>query len=130
MTSAFSKLLIVFSGTILIFQGPLWAKEWDRGEIEYKSKCAVCHGTDAKGNGPFAAQLKTAPADLTKLAKKNGGVFPQSAVEQTIDGKKQVEAHGPRDMPVWGYRYMGGGDAARKTRQQALIDYLKRIQEK
>ena len=66
----------------------------------------------------------------SRLAKRNGGVFPENAVNETIDGRKEVEAHGPRDMPVWGYRYMRGDDVARKTRQQALIDYLRRMQER
>jgi hypothetical protein len=81
----------------------------------------------------LAAQLKTAPTDLTRLAKKNEknrGVFPQSAVNEIIDGRQAVEAHGPRDMPVWGYQYRPGEQAGQKTRLGALIDYLNRIQEK
>lgn len=125
------KLLIVVTGAILAFEGPLWAENRDLGRIEFQSKCAVCHGIDAKGKGPLAAQLKTAPADLTGLAKKNGGTFPQNAVEQIIDGRQDVEAHGPRDMPVWGNRYVRGvEDLGRKTRQQALIDYLNHLQVK
>lgn len=132
MNTAALKLLTVFSSTILVFQGSAWAKDWDKGQIEYKSRCAVCHGVDAKGNGPLAAYLKITPADLTQLAKKNGGVFPQSAVNETIDGRHAVEAHGPRDMPVWGYQYQyrPGEQAGQKTRLDALIDYLDRIQEK
>lgn len=133
MNSAALKFL-VFSGSLLVFQGPVWPKDWDKGQIEYKSKCATCHGSDAKGHGPFASQIKSVPPDLTQLAKKNGGVFPRKAVEQTIDGRQDVEAHGPRDMPVWGYRFSSGGwgaeHAGQKSRQEALIDYLERIQEK
>ena len=133
MNIAALELLTVFTGAILVFQGPALAKDWDRGQIEYKSRCAVCHGVDAKGDGPLAAQLKTAPADLTRLAKKNEknrGVFPQSAVKEIIDGRQDVEAHGPRDMPVWGYQYRPGEQAGQKMRLDALIDYLNRIQEK
>ena len=129
MNVAALKLIVVFSGACLLFQGPAGAKDWDRGKIEYKSKCAVCHGMNAKGDGPFASQLKIAPADLTQLAKKNGGVFPQDSVEETIDGRKEDAAHGPRDMPVWGYRYNLRGEAGQKSRLDALIGYLKRIQE-
>lgn len=124
------KLPMIFIGALLGVHGPAWSKDWDKGQIEYKSKCAVCHGVDGKGGGPLAAQLKTAPADLTQLAKRSGGVFPQGAVIETIDGRKDVEAHGPRDMPVWGYRPMRGDEPGRKTREQALVDYLGRIQEK
>lgn len=123
------RLLVVGSGAVLVSGGPVLAEEFDRGKIEYASKCAVCHGLDAKGDGPFARQLKTAPADLTQLAKRNGGVFPEGTVNETIDGTKDVEAHGPRDMPIWSYKYGGGNYPGRKTRQQALIDYLRHIQE-
>jgi mono/diheme cytochrome c family protein len=132
MNKAGLKLLIVLSGTVVLSQpqGQVWAKDLDRGEREYLSRCAACHGVGAKGNGPLATQLKIAPTDLTRLAERNGGIFPQSAVNEKIDGRQEVEAHGLRDMPVWGYRYMRGDDIGRKTRQQALIDYLRRIQEK
>ncbi len=66
---------VVVSGAILLFQNPVWSQEHDSdlGKIEYQSKCASCHGSDAKGDGPLADQLKIGPADLTQLAKKNGG---------------------------------------------------------
>lgn len=63
------------------------------------------HGSAAKGDGPMADQLGTAPAGLTQLAKKNGGIFPINAVYEKIDGRQEVKAHGSREMPVWGYRY-------------------------
>ncbi len=47
-----------------------------RGPDLYHAHCAACHGSDGKGNGPAAAALKTKPADLTVLAKNNGGKFP------------------------------------------------------
>ena len=123
-----SRLLVVGSGAALVLVGPVLAEDFDRGKLEYMSKCAACHGLDAKGGGPFATQLKTTPADLTQLANKNGGIFPEAAVKETIDGIKDVAAHGPRDMPVWGYRYrVGRGE---KTRLEALVDYLGRVQQK
>lgn len=132
MSKAGQKLFMVILGIVVVFQpqGWVWAKDPDRGWLEYRSKCGVCHGVDAKGDGPLATQLKTPPPDLTRLAKRNGGVFPEDAVKETIDGRKDVEAHGPRDMPVWGYRYVHGDDFKQKTRQQVLVDYLRSIQEK
>ncbi len=143
---------IVVSGAILLFETPVWAQDHDSdlGKIEYQSKCASCHGSDAKGDGPMADQLKIAPADLTQLAKKNGGVFPLGAVYEKIDGRQEVKAHGPRDMPVWGYRYlpspnpapgaksieswswldMPDPEAVIRNRILALVDYLYRVQEK
>jgi mono/diheme cytochrome c family protein len=121
------RLLVVISGAALVFVGPVSAGGLERGELEFRSKCAACHGLDAKGDGPFATQIITAPADLTQLAKRNGGIFPEAAVKETIDGIKDVAAHGPRDMPVWGIRYrVGRGE---KTRIEALVDYLRRIQQ-
>jgi len=45
-----------------------------RAEL-YKAYCAVCHGEDAKGNGPMTKSLKSLPPDLTRLFARNGGVF-------------------------------------------------------
>ena len=50
--------------------------------------------------------LKVPPPNLTVLAKKNKGVLPFSAVYEIIDGRKTVMAHGTRDMPIWGDRYV------------------------
>lgn len=97
---------LLVSGAILLLEAPAQAQDQDLGKMEYQSKCASCHGTDAKGDGPIADQLKTSPANLTQLGKKNGGVFPLGAVYEKIDGRQEVKAHGPREMPVWGYRYM------------------------
>jgi len=148
MTKASLKMLVVVPGIILICHGPVLAKDRDMGKIEYQSRCAVCHGPDGKGNGPMASQLRTAPSDLTQISKKNGGVFPVSVVYEVIDGRQEVKAHGPRDMPVWGERYvpslslspkrakswkwadMPDPEPIIRTRILGLIDYLSRIQER
>jgi hypothetical protein len=44
--------------------------------------------------------LKTPPADLTVLAKRNDGVFPIAAVNEIIDGRMLIAAHGNREMPA------------------------------
>ena len=145
-----AKALISAGAVLLAFQAQAWAQKVDSGKAEYLSSCAVCHGTDAKGKGSLAGQLKAAPADLTQLAKKNDGVFPLNAVYEKIDGRQDVKAHGPRDMPIWGYRYspipMAPNQASNPKSPQSylsydpepmtrgrilsLIDYLYRIQEK
>lgn len=107
------------------------AQRTDVGQTEYQSSCAACHGVNAKGDGPVSKELKTRPADLTVLAKNNNGVFPYDTVYQMIDGRNTtVGSHGTREMPIWGYRF-GPPQAFRfKNRVLAVIDYLKRIQEK
>ena len=82
------------------------AQDFDEGKSEYQSSCAACHGEDGKGNGPVSSQLKVPPSDLTVLAKKNNGVFPVKSVYEVIDGRQAVLAHGTRDMPIWGNRYI------------------------
>ena len=77
----------------------------DIGKREYDNNCAVCHGAGGKGDGPYAGIIDTKVPDLTTLQKANNGVFPYDSVYQTIDGRKEVKAHGSRDMPIWGNEY-------------------------
>ena len=129
--------------------GARWAQDNDVGQVEYLSSCAACHGSDGKGNGPLSVELKSKPADLTVLARKNNGVFPLNAIYETIDGRKLVNAHGTREMPIWGFKYMPSPNQALsptpadkylnssydpnveiRSRVLAIVDYLNRIQEK
>ena len=71
-----------------------WEQANDVGEVEYLTSCSACHGLDGRGDGPLRGELKSKPADLTVLAKKNNGVFPLNAIYETIDGRKSVSAHG------------------------------------
>ena len=72
------------------------------GDVTYRTYCAVCHGTDGKGNGPAAAALKTAPADLTTYAQRHGGQFSAVELREVIEGERPIAAHGTREMPIWG----------------------------
>lgn len=126
-----------------------WEQANDVGEVEYLTSCSACHGLDGRGDGPLRGELKSKPADLTVLAKKNNGVFPLNAIYETIDGRKSVSAHGTSEMPIWGFRYMPSPnqalgpaaadkylnlsynpDFAVRNRVLALVDFLNRIQEK
>lgn len=73
-----------------------------KGKIIYARYCASCHGPEARGDGPTAADLRVPPPDLTTLASRSGGTFPFDAVAQAIDGRKTTRGHGSPDMPVWG----------------------------
>jgi mono/diheme cytochrome c family protein len=134
------RFAILVSGSALLTSAAC-AQDSDPGKSEFQSSCAACHGIDAEGKGPLSRQLKVLPADLTVLAKKNNGVFPFQTIYEVIDGRKEVAAHGTRDMPIWGNRYgpnvaqtfiVPGFDPESTIRMRILtiIDYLNRIQKK
>jgi mono/diheme cytochrome c family protein len=109
------------------------------GERDYETYCASCHGLEAKGDGPVAEFLALTPADLTQLAKRNGGPFPAAQVAEIIDGRRIVKIHGPRDMPVWGdwFKIEAGTETKDSTREsmvqsriRALVAYLETLQER
>lgn len=115
----------------------------DRGRREFERSCAVCHGAEARGDGPLRPFLVIPPSDLTQLARRNGGRFPTREVMEIIDGRRMpsVGAHGPREMPVWGDVYVeqAQDDPAAiklhpewsvRARITALVDYLGRMQVK
>jgi len=114
-------------------QLPEGAKAIPAGSGLFSTYCVVCHGNDAKGTGPLADSLKRKPADLTMLAKNNGGTFPRDMVARIIDGRDPVKGHGGGDMPVWGdafERSVEAGPQAVKDRIEALADYLATMQVK
>jgi mono/diheme cytochrome c family protein len=103
------------------------------GQEMFTAYCAVCHGTDAKGNGPAASALKTAPADLTQLTKKNGGTYPALKVTSVIRGTADLPAHGSKEMPVWGELFWSmsrGHEGQVQQRVANLTQYIETLQEK
>jgi mono/diheme cytochrome c family protein len=110
------------------------------GRLYFRQYCAQCHGPTGVGNGPVAASLKKKPANLTVLAKNNGGVFPEKEVYEYINGAKTVAAHGTREMPIWGTTFQtrqqalsGSGGPALTPREvkekiDILVDYIKSLQ--
>ena len=111
----------------------------DYGKIEYQSNCAVCHGETGEGGGPYVSFINKTPPDLTTLSKRNGGVFPIQRVYEIIDGQGvEIQAHGPRDMPIWGAEYASKAgehlayypEVFARTRILVLVDYLYRMQKK
>lgn len=101
------------------------------GKEMYINHCAACHGASAKGDGPAATALKTAPSDLTALAKKNGGKFPADHVYNSIVGDLNVPAHGTPEMPIWGNVYRGmskGHQTEVQQRVSNLTSYIESLQ--
>lgn len=103
------------------------------GKEMFVSYCASCHGKDAKGDGPAANALKQLPADLTTLAKRNGGKYPTDKVNAILRGQTSLMAHGDQEMPVWGpvfWRLSGGHEEQVQMRIANLNHYLESLQEK
>ena len=105
------------------------------GAEMFQRYCASCHGTGAEGNGPVAPVLKVPPADLTRIAARRSGTFPDAEIARFIDGRFDVVAHGTREMPVWGLTFSQQDvtkgedpDAVARGRIEALVEYLKTIQ--
>lgn len=102
------------------------------GKNRYMDYCAVCHGADGMGNGPFAKMLHKQPSDLTVLSKNAGGAFPFDRVFETIDGREHLGgAHGSKEMPIWGAEWKVDnvvGATALRGRILEMIIYLRSIQ--
>lgn len=101
----------------------------------YERSCASCHGVKGLGDGPVAPLIKIPVPDLTRMGARNGGEFPREAVRLIIDGRQDRRAHGPRDMPVWGWSFYDAtsqNDATARANANAmierLVDYLQSIQ--
>ncbi|MBU2581582.1 MAG: cytochrome c [Alphaproteobacteria bacterium] len=102
------------------------------GEDEFLWNCAECHGFEGKGDGPLAKALIKPPADLTKIAERNVGVFPEDTIAAMIAGKESVMGHQSFQMPKFWERFersegQRGFDPA-EVRIKAIVDYLKTIQ--
>lgn len=101
------------------------------GQDLYNQKCAICHGPEGKGDGVLGVQLKVRPADLSHLSQRNAGTFPFWQVYAKIDGREDIAAHGPRDMPVWGTdeRYEGTRGRLASGQILQIVFFLQSIQE-
>ena len=99
----------------------------------YKRYCAVCHGNDLKGNGPISPEFKNPPSDLTTLAQRHEGKFPDAYVEDALRNGVKKPAHGNTEMPIWGplFASIPGTDAELVSiRILNLTNYIKSMQAK
>ncbi len=127
---------------VMVLGNAVHAQAITLGEFEYQNSCVACHGASGTGAGPVSDFISGAVVpDLTLLQSNNGGVFPVTAVYETIDGSDAASAHGTRDMPIWGHRFREratdasdphfsavGAEGYVNTRILALIEYLASIQ--
>ena len=120
----------VAGAQVKIEKGPVTRTSPASGKEMFNEYCAVCPGTAGKGDGPAATALKKAPADLTQLAAKNSGKFPDVRVMRYIGGEDTVAAHGTRDMPMWGevFHSMNRDSGVTQLRISNLTDYVKGLQ--
>jgi mono/diheme cytochrome c family protein len=134
----------------LILALPLWAAAQSAPKIEhapapqstpasgkamFETYCTPCHGVDGRGDGPAAPAMRNQPADLTKLAAKYNGTFPDMEVAEALRAGPTPSnslAHGSETMPVWGtvFRSLSSGDKAKAAlRIHNLVEYIRTIQQ-
>ena len=124
---------LLYAQSKAIRKVPLTQTSATSGEQMFKTYCAVCHGSDGRGNGPAATALKTLPSNLTQLAIRNNGTFPEDRVANVIGATAPVAAHGTQEMPVWGDLFKsvsGGAQDLVFLRVVNLTSYIKSIQAK
>ena len=117
-------LLIIATSTVA-------ADEVAQGRAIYLQYCASCHGLVADGKGPLAPILTTPPANLRRLSERYGNPLPEDRIARFIDGRADIKAHGPRDMPVWGKQFfpeVQGAESDVKFLIARLVAYLQSIQ--
>jgi mono/diheme cytochrome c family protein len=103
------------------------------GAALYKRHCAVCHGNDLKGNGPAPEPFRQETPDLTTLAKRHEGIFPDAYVAGVLKNGVKIKAHAPAEMPLWGttFQEAEGLTGPQVTQRIAdLVSYIKSKQQK
>lgn len=107
------------------------ADEVTQGKALFTQYCASCHGSKGAGDGPLVPTLSTPPANLRLLSLRFGNPLPQDVIARFIDGRDDVKAHGPRDMPVWGERFYAesnGKEVKVMGRIAQLVAFLQSLQ--
>ncbi len=117
-----------------------------KGVDLYRGFCVQCHGTEGKGDGPLAKDLKTPPADLTRIAERNGGKFSRVGVTLYIMGDRSggathldedwnpvvIRKGVADDMPLWSYHFgsLYPDDYASRLRFESLAKHVESLQGK
>jgi len=114
---------------------------WERtaAQTDYLFLCSGCHGRTGIGDGIVSQKLKVPPADLTRLAANNDGIFPYREVIEIIDGRQMIESHSVREMPIWGWHFWAEARDSNtllpiepqvKNRVSNLANYIATLQSK
>jgi hypothetical protein len=75
--------------------------------------------------------MKTPPSDLTQLAKKHNGEYPDNYVAGALKFGNGPGAHGSADMPVWGPLLKSLDkfhDSTAQQRVSNLVTYIETLQ--
>lgn len=108
------------------------AAEPESGAELFYTHCGACHGKGGEGDGPVVGELEYAPPDLTRIAERAGGEFPEAEVFRIVDGRDPVEGHGGPDMPIWGDAFRraeeGYDEEAAEQRIRRVVAHLERLQ--
>ncbi len=137
-----AALAVLFAAAALTSPAHAQDETYKSAQRDFQSFCATCHGWGGAGGGPVAEVLSVEPPNLTLIAHRNGGTFPDEKVYKTIDGLGMPRAHGTKQMPVWGvwFAYEAIADSLHtgdKTpppekidkRIRGLVAFLESIQE-
>ena len=97
----------------------------------FSQHCAECHAADA--NAPDVPSPFRTPPNLSTLAQRHSGRFPEAYVRDVLRNGVELPAHGPAEMPIWGADFVARDKMNEKqvaSRIDQLTDYLKSIQAK
>ena len=80
----------------------------------------------------MANSLKVQPADLSRIARRNGGTFPRMRIERIVLGEEGVTEHGTREMPLWGpiFSQVTSDQDLGRVRVDNLARYIEGMQKK
>jgi cytochrome c6 len=101
MTGETKKALWVLLAAVAVWRTPLMAQD---GATLYKTKCAMCHGADGKGDLPMGKKLnvrdlgspevqKQTDAELSTIIAKGKGKMPAFEAKLTSAQIGQVVAY-------------------------------------
>ena len=136
MRIARSATLALAAGMFLAANAPAEVKPdpgaVTKGKLVYGRYCVSCHGSEARGDGPLAQDLKPAVPDLTTLASRHAGQYPFERVERVIELGEPLRGHGTSEMPAWGEAFKKTKGIEAPTPKEAirnLAHYLWSIQQ-
>lgn len=127
-------IVIAFLATTALAACATRLRDTTAGAGTYRSFCAPCHGDGGRGDGPAAAGAGAPVPDLTRIAARNGGTFPQLRIYQLVSGLSESEAERERHMRRWGWEFFGSDADDAEAHREAIVKveqvvaYLESIQ--